>query len=116
MPYPVAQKYYGGVIKPGPGKKALAIPVNAAAYGRLARGFKGLKLVRSGKGSNRSAVLVAIGEAKNGQKRAVGEVMFILVKQVVQKADPHTLPSDSALLSAAYEELNANAEAILEAL
>jgi hypothetical protein len=119
LPYPVRQKIYGGTIRPSGGRKFLAIPVNALAYGRLARSFKNLVFRRAGKGSSASAVLVAIGTTGKGAKKAnrpVGEVMYQLVAKVTQAPDPDTLPSDQQLLDAAYGALNENADAILEVI
>lgn len=119
LPYPFAQKYYGGTIRPGPGKKYLAIPVAPIAYGRLPRAFKNLRVVRSANGSKTQAVLVAVAEgAKRAKKGAqpVGQALFVLVRSVTQLPDAAALPTESAILDAAYRELNENAPLILGAI
>jgi hypothetical protein len=119
LPYPFAQKFYGGTIRPGPGKKFLAIPVAPIAYGRLPRAFKNLKVLRTANGSKSQAVLVAVGDGakrlKKGQQPA-GTPLFVLVRKVTQQPDAAALPTESAILDAAYQELNDNAPLILEAI
>lgn len=56
----VALHYYGGVVKPGPGKRFLTIPVDPEAYGRRAREFTNLE--------------IAWGKSKDGKPRPIGLV------------------------------------------
>lgn len=101
----IAQRYFGGTIRPKVAK-FLTIPVHPRAYGKRAREFD-LELVFGRKGEPialaTKASLVTIirqrgkGEAtrKLGGRR--GEIMFRLVKQVTQQADPTVLPHDGLL-------------------
>lgn len=104
----VRQRIQGGTILPKK-SKYLTIPARAEAYGKRAREFNNLKVVRFG---NVLALVVAdatkLSKGKKGF-RAAGEtgggVMYWLVPKVVQKADPSVMPNLEALRVFVLEEL-----------
>lgn len=100
----IAQRFFGGTIKPKAGKKYLTIPARAEAYGRAAGSFKDLVVVF---GHGRKPIALAragqttIGFRKNkesGARRAFskgaagGEIMYWLKTEVTQQPDPSVLP------------------------
>ena len=90
----IAQRYFGGTIKPV-NKKRLTIPADADAYGRRAREFGKLDMVFGRKG------VVGLakprrGKAKRGQR--AGKILYWLVKSVTQEADKTVLPKDRDIL------------------
>jgi hypothetical protein len=88
IPREVAQRFFGGTIRPKGGKKFLTIPVTREAYRRKASTFPNLVLIMTrGSKARRSGILVRT--KKNGQM----EVMYWLVRGVTQKADPRVMPS-----------------------
>lgn len=76
-------------IRPGPGKKYLTIPVNAAAYGRSAREFQDLLALRVGP---RNTLILA----RRIKGKKILETLYVLVKGVTIKQDRKLLPSDEA--------------------
>lgn len=101
----IAQRYFGGEIRPGPGKKYLTIPARAEAHGRRAGEFNNLQLLfgrngpyalaereytsftvrKWGKGENRKSKI------QNRQSHG-GGIFYWLVKSVSQQPDPSVLP------------------------
>lgn len=79
------QKLRGGTIRPGPGRRYLALPVRAEAYGVLPRAgtIEGLFFLRS-KGSGKAW----LARREDGALR----VYWRLVRSVTQAADPEALP------------------------
>lgn len=108
------QRRYGGPIHARAGS-ALTIPASAAARGRRAGEFSGLRLasaINPATGRLQPALvrsLAAPAPVRNrGQSRApsadaprAGEVMYWLTKYVYQRPDPTVLPSDEALNASA---------------
>lgn len=100
----IAQRIYGGVIRPRAGKY-LTIPAHAEAYGRRAREFGNLEFRSIGNG--RGMLFVNPNKEarskfkRNARVEAAGDgrlkVMYWLVPQAVQKADPDVLPGESAI-------------------
>lgn len=90
----LAQRYYGGTIRPI-NAKALAIPARAEAYGRRPRDADNPQdlFLRPGK-SGRTAALV-----RRVNKKL--EVWYWLVKSVTQTADPTVLPDERTLADSA---------------
>ncbi len=85
-------------IKPGPGRKALAIPMNALSYNRLASSFGRGALFILGGGK------MDIGKNILALKQAPGMpivALYYLVKSVTQKQDRTLLPSDQEWRAAA---------------
>lgn len=84
----ILQKLYGGTIKSD--DKLLAIPANAAAYGRSPRVMGDrIRFVLFGRTGTKALV-----------DRSSGQVMYWLKEQVTQKAFPNTLPKESDLARA----------------
>lgn len=81
-------------ITPGPGKKFLTIPVNAAAYGKRAGEFTNLIFLRVG--PRGTAVL-----ARRINNEPILETMYLLLPQVFQEQDRSLLPSDMQYLQSA---------------
>ncbi len=97
----VRQRYYGGVITPV-NKDALTIPISPLSYGKTAKDFPGLFLLKTKKG----AYLVMYGnqgprssgpKAKRGRGRgpqaATLIFLFKLVGSVKQAPNPNVLPT-----------------------
>jgi len=102
----VAHKLAGGTIRPGPGKKALAIPLTAAAYkaGSPRTGvIPGMFIVKRKGAVGRAFLAVTVGKGKSAHI----EPMYLLVPSVTQRADPRTLPAPAALESAVNAAVDA---------
>ncbi len=89
---------FGAVITPKR-SKALAIPVVAEAYGLRAATFDNLVAIRTGK--NKSGNTIGVLAKKGSGKNGILQVMYVLVKRAVIKADPKALPSDDELRTSA---------------
>lgn len=81
----VAQRFYGGVIKPK-GKKFLAIPVSRHAYGKAPRSFD-LSVVKF---ANKLLLV-------NFKRGPEPEVYFVLKKSVKQTGNKDVLPTDKQI-------------------
>lgn len=90
----MALHFYGGVIYPGAGKKALAIPKHPATAGKRAEEFDPSRTLLS---------LVWPKGEKAGtlREKETDEVYYLLVARANIHADPSVLPEDSAMLDAA---------------
>ncbi len=103
----LAQKVYGGTIKPGAGRKYLALPAIAEAYGRSPRSLTNLQpVIRFINGERRAVALAErrASEIKYGRVRKdgtrkitqtasrIGGIWYWLVKSVTQEKDPLALP------------------------
>jgi hypothetical protein len=127
----IRSKYYGGRItagkniNPRTGRPTvfLTIPVHPAAHGHRASEFD-LELVYNHNGvpvalatkGNRG---VPLKQTKSGKitKRAIGqhgEIMFVLKRSVMIKADPSILPAPDRLYGAAISNLNAYVDRVLQ--
>lgn len=114
----IRQRLFGGPITPKAPKRYLTIPANAEAYGRRAGEFHDLdfQLVEHD-GRLRAALVRRASTAvsftrrkrkdgsvkvtvKPGELRG-GEVMFWLVRRVLQQPDPSVLPSGEKMSGAA---------------
>ncbi len=91
----MAQKIYGGTIRPGPGKKYLAIPAIAEAYGRSPLQVDGLIPIFGHRGAG-TGLLIKPGP--KGSK--IGTAWYFLVKSVTQQADAEALPPEAAYRAA----------------
>lgn len=102
MPREVAQRYFGGVIRPTGGRKFLTIPAHASAYRRSARSFADLVLMvfKGGEGQGGGLAL-----AKRGAKEPV--VLYWLRRQVKQKGDSRVIPSPKELAAAVIPQVEA---------
>ena len=94
----IAQRFYGGTIKPV-NQKALTIPVHPKAYGHRAREFE-LKVVNFKVGKSVAGMLV-----RSIPGKAFGEVYYLLVKSVTQNADPSVLPDKDTVINTAVQAL-----------
>ena len=99
----IRQRYFGGVIKPKPGKKFLTIPAHPDAHGHRASEFPGLVLVF---GHDEKPIALArpvFAQRKRGSigpaKPIAGEILFRLVRSVTQRADPTLLPYPELVLA-----------------
>lgn len=86
---PVAQRYYGGTIRPTGGKRWLTIPINKLAYRKSARSFEDLSIYTSHIGNKFLSM-----ETGKGKKRKT-VLMYLLKESVTQKGDKTVLPSKS---------------------
>jgi hypothetical protein len=86
----IAQRYYGGTIRPVT-TKYLTIPARAMAHGKRAGEFPNLK-VGFGRGRRVGFLYTQKGKQKT--------ILFWLVKKVVQKADESVLPPMDAISTA----------------
>lgn len=89
----IAQRYFGGTIRPKT-KKFLTIPAHPDAHGKRAGEFGALELVFGAQGQ-------AIGLARREPGRAFGEILFRLVRSVTQRPDPTVLPAPTEIRVAA---------------
>jgi hypothetical protein len=112
----LAQRIFGGIIRAGQGissltgrlTKYLALPARAEAYGKTPAQFPDLEFVREKRGNGGAMLVQAMQSVVSVGKRGVrkvgergGLVMFWLVKQVDQPADPTIMPGDEAMIQAA---------------
>ncbi len=90
----MAQKIYGGTIRPGPGKKYLAIPAIAEAYGKSPLQVDGLIPIFGHRGAGTGLLI----KKQPGSK--IGTAWYFLVKSVTQQADAEALPPEAAYRAA----------------
>ena len=99
--------FYGGTVKPGAGKKALAIPKDPKTAGMRAMEYdptrQKMHLVWP-KGSE-VGFLVDKKTRKGGKKIDYGKLMYLLVPKATIHADPTVLPSDETLLNAVSDAM-----------
>lgn len=115
----LAQKIYGGTIVPGAGKKYLALPAIAEAYGRSPRSLTNLHpVIRFINGERRAVALaenlaseISYGRLRKDGTRAVkhtasriGGIWYWLVKSVTQAKDERALPPTDEFQAALLEE------------
>ena len=89
-----ALHYYGGIVYPTKGKKALAIPVNPAVWDAKPSEFDPAReklALAWPKGSTTGTL----------RDKETGDVYFLLVAKATIKADPTVLPDDNTITSAA---------------
>lgn len=107
----MAQRFYGGDIRPVAGKY-LTIPARDEAYGKRAREFGNLEVLYGRNGpfalaAKEGGATVKIhrrkaaGETEKAIKKTAGMILFWLVKHVSQKADPTVLPEPDEIVMAA---------------
>lgn len=107
----IAQRYFGGTIEPGPGKKWLTIPAVAEAYGRPAISFNNLHFIyfrpdlaalaeTMPKATETSATGVVRSKGARSER---GRVVYWLKRSVRQEADPSVLPTDDEMTRRAAE-------------
>jgi hypothetical protein len=105
-------RYFGGTIRPKPGKTYLTIPVHPAAHGKTAREFD-LEVI-FGKGG-RPIALATKGRAAKGNGRArLGEIYFLLLREVTVKEDPSVLLRPDELAGQILPEAQAYLERLIE--
>ncbi len=120
----LAQRWLGGVITAGQGESRysgkatqyLSIPARAETYGKAPGEFNDLEFVplRGGRGMLVQALQTVFRfgrKLKNGirdytTQTVGGLVMFWLVKEVDQKADPTVMPTEADIAEAARYEMN----------
>lgn len=96
----VAIHFYGGVIYPGNGKKALAIPVNPAVAGMRAAEYD----------PNKDKLDFAPsqdGKAPTLRDPETDAVFYVLLSSTRIKADPTVLPTDDAMFEGASDAMEA---------
>jgi hypothetical protein len=124
----IAQRYFGGTIRAGRSinprtgrpTKFLTIPVHPQAHGRRAAEFPELEIVYGARGEPVALATpmnlgVSITQDKRGRirKRNIGrrgEIMFRLVRSVVQQPDPSVLPAEFAVRAVLRRDLADYAE------
>ncbi len=92
IPIPGISRAYGDVeIRPGPGKRALTLPMAAVAYGKTVAKVRelGWRVFRP-KGSNWLM-------GTKGDDKATLTLLYTLVGGVVQRRDPSLLPSQGEI-------------------
>ena len=92
----IRQRILGGTIVPRKAR-ALTIPVSPEAYGKRAREFPDLVLIKTNQRG--STILARIGQGDRV------EPLFVLKKRVVQKADPSVLPTEKEIITTARRTL-----------
>jgi hypothetical protein len=110
----IAQRFYGGVIRPK-ASKFLTIAVHPAAHGKRAREMD-LEVVFGEAGrpialATKSTRAVQLTQNKRGQlvRKMIGrrgEIMFLLKKSVTQNPDPTVLPRTDEVAGAAIIAVN----------
>lgn len=109
----IALRYFGGTVRPKV-KKFLTIPARAEAHGKRASEFDLVVLWnRTGPYALARRRDLRAGLARDfvGPGRGRGaEVLFWLVKEVTQRADPTVLPDQLEVESAAAAAVNAYAQ------
>jgi hypothetical protein len=100
----IAQRYFGGTIKPRAGKKYLTIPARAEAHGKRASDFQNLVFVKFKSGA--AALVQSHGQRGESGAHDLGAVMYWLKESVTQAPDPTVLPSDEVLGAAVQKDVN----------
>jgi hypothetical protein len=113
---------FGGVILPGPGKKALTIPMVTEALGKRARNYeadtgrklftiRGKKALFERTGTPTGEALVGRVRRRNGASKSVGLIsrtgvraVYALVKSVRITKDDDALPEADVLVNALQQE------------
>lgn len=93
----IAQRYFGGTIKPTGGKKFLTIPLSKLSYGKSARSFDGLQFVKSGSGG----LFLAMPKKVRGKTKM--EFLYLLKSKVTQKGNRRILPTREQFVSTMAE-------------
>jgi len=96
----INQKIFGGTITPKGGRKYLALPAIAEAYGKSPLVFDFLEPLFS----RRQGRVIALIEKEQQGKGWGGRVWYWLVKSVTQRADPQALPPEKAFAAALLDE------------
>ncbi|NCC53398.1 MAG: hypothetical protein EOM20_19600 [Spartobacteria bacterium] len=101
----IAQRYYGGTIKPV-NRKYLTIPANSAAYGKRARNLRSQLVFMFRMRNGAPAPVALIHKKYKNQKRVPSSgVYYWLVKSVTQSADHSVLPTDAKMLDGVQDQL-----------
>lgn len=102
MPREVAQRRFGGPLRPTGGKQFLTIPATARAYRRSARSFPDAiaVLFREPKG-------LAVGMIAQVHPGKGIEALYWLVRGVNQKGDPRVLPTMQEFDAGMKPDINA---------
>ena len=96
----MALHYYGGVVYPGPGKKALAVPKHPAAAGRRPAELD----------PDRSKLSLVWPKGKSTgtlRNKESGEVYYLLIPKATIQADQSILPTEAALVDAGNSAMEA---------
>lgn len=88
--------YHGGTIRPGPGKKALTIPLIPEARGLFARSYEA---------ATGNELFIIKGRSNLYEKTSNGiRAVYALKKQVTIKRDPEAMPPTAVIEAAIAEE------------
>lgn len=91
----VARAYHDVVVRPRI-RKHLAIPIHRSSYGKSAKDFSDLLLVKSESGSSFLAKKMANGALA---------WLFVLKDKVFQRKDPRLMPTDGALAQSIFQRV-----------
>lgn len=118
----IAQRYFGGTIRPKVAK-FLTIPVHPRAYGKRAREFD-LELVFGRGGvpialATKASLVTIIRQTRTGTVTRKlggrrGEIMYRLVKQVTQAADPSVLPHEGLIETRVQRDIESYINRLVE--
>jgi len=97
MPREVAQRRFGGTIKPTGGKKYLTIPMDKRAYNRSALTFENLFVLTLKRGGVERRYL-----ARKLRKNRI-KVLYALRESVTQTGSADVLPTDARIIEAVRE-------------
>lgn len=110
----IAQRYFGGVIRPTGSKRFLTIPVSKESYGRKAADFHGLFVFRYKDVGERGSAFLAKSNRKvvlmtnsGPQKREKITLLYQLLARVRQKPNKSILPTNSEIAAETRYTLNA---------
>lgn len=97
MPREVAQRRFGGTIKPTGGRKYLTIPLDRAAHNKSARTFQDLFVLTLKRGGVERRFL-----ARKLRKNRI-KVLYALRESVTQTGTADVLPTDARIIEAVRE-------------
>ena len=103
-----ALHYYGGIVYPTGGRKALAIPLAAEVAGMRPSEWSGFS---HGDDADDDDILQLFWPKNSShgflKHRDTGELLYLLISRATIKADPSVLPDDAALQAAAEDAIGA---------
>lgn len=105
----LAHKIAGGTIKPGAGKKYLALPATAAAYAAGSPSEGATPMLKVALAYNAAIghwmKALIVDENESAKNKAGPTVWYWLARKATHKAEPDAMPSDTTLEDAAIETI-----------